>query len=105
MKVSDVADLTSATKNSISFFSNVNYLEQLKKTKTSCLFTNEKYLNLIPKKITQVICKNPEIEFIKAANVFYPDNYYSKVSNKKLSSKEINKKFKTLKHLKLIMLK
>jgi len=94
----DVADLALATKNTISFFSNVNYLNQLKKTKASCVFTKEKYLNLIPKKITAVICKNPEIEFIKVANFFYPDSYYSKVSNKKLSLKKIDKKFKTLKH-------
>ena len=98
IKIIDVADLSLATKNTISFFSNVNYLEQLKKTKASCIFTKEKYLNLIPKKITAVICKNPEIEFIKVANFFYPDSYYSKVSNKKLSLKEIDKKFKSLKY-------
>ena len=98
IKIIDVADLALATKNTISFFSNINYLEQLKKTKTSCVFTKEKYLNLIPKKITAIICKNPEIEFIKVANFFYPDSYYSKVSNKKLSLKEIDKKFKSLKY-------
>jgi len=98
IKIIDVADLSLATKNTISFFSNVNYLEQLKKTKASCIFTKEKYLNLIPKKITAIICKNPEIEFIKVANFFYPDSYYSKVSNKKLSLKEIDKKFKSLKY-------
>mgnify|MGYP000577549894 CR=1 FL=1 len=52
IKIINVADLALATKNTISFFSNVNYLEQLKKTKASCVFTKEKYLNLIPKKIT-----------------------------------------------------
>jgi UDP-3-O-[3-hydroxymyristoyl] glucosamine N-acyltransferase len=98
IKIIDVADLALATKNAISFFSNINYLEQLKKTKASCIFTKEKYLNLIPKKITAIICKNPEIEFIKVANFFYPDSYYSKVSNKKLSLKEIDKKFKSLKY-------
>ena len=98
IKIINVADLTLATKNMISFFSNVKYLEQLKKTKASCVFTKEKNLNLIPKKITAVICKNPEIEFIKVANFFYPDSYYSKVSNKKLSLKEIDKKFKSLKY-------
>ena len=98
IKIINVADLTLATKNTISFFSNVKYLEQLKKTKASCVFTKEKYLNLIPKKITAVICKNPEIEFIKVANFFYPDSYYSKVSNRKLSLKKIDKKFKTLKY-------
>ena len=98
IKIINVADLTLATKNTISFFSNVKYLEQLKKTKASCVFTKEKNLNLIPKKIIAVICKNPEIEFIKVANFFYPDSYYSKVSNKKLSLKEIDKKFKTLKY-------
>ena len=98
MKVSDVADLTSATKNSISFFSNVNYLDQLQKTKASCIFTKEKYFNIIPKKIIPIICKSPEIEFAKVANFFYPDSYYTKVSNKKLSLKEISKKFKSLKY-------
>ena len=44
IKIINVADLALATKNTISFFSNVNYLEQLKKTKASCVFTKEKYL-------------------------------------------------------------
>ena len=98
IKIFDVADLTLATKNMVSFFSNVNYLEQLAKTRASCIFTKKKYLYLIPKKIIAIVCKNPEIEFAKAANFFYPDSYYSKVSNKKLSLKEIDKKFKTLKY-------
>jgi UDP-3-O-[3-hydroxymyristoyl] glucosamine N-acyltransferase len=98
IKIFDVAGLLLGVKNTISFFSNVNYLEELKKTKTSAIFTKEKYTKLIPKNIIKIICKNPEIEFIKAANFFYPDNYYSKVSNKKINLKDINKKFKTLKY-------
>ena len=97
IKISNIAELVLATKNTISFFSNINYVEQLKKTKASAIFTKEKYQSLVPKNITTILCKNPEIEFIKAANFFYPNSYYSKVSNKKLSLKEINKKFKTLK--------
>ena len=96
-KILDVADLFLAKKNTISFFSNINYLKQLQKTKASVIFTSEKYQSLIPKNIITIVCKNPEIEFIKAANFFYPDSYYSKVSNKKLNLKEIDKKFKTLK--------
>ena len=97
IKILDVADLVFAKKNTISFFSNINYLKQLQKTKASAIFTYEKYQSLIPNNITAIVCKNPEIEFIKAANFFYPDSYYSKVSNKKLNLKEIDKKFKTLK--------
>jgi len=96
--ISDIGDLVLAKKNTISFFSNIKYQDQLKKTEASAIFTKEKYLKLVPKNITTVICKNPEINFIKAANFFYPDSYFSTVSNKKLNLKEINKKFKTLKY-------
>ena len=97
-KITDVADLLSANKNTISFFSNISYLAELKKTKSSAIFTKEKYRKLIPKNIIKIICKDPEIEFIKVANFFYPDSYYSKVSNNNLNLKEINNKFKTLKY-------
>jgi UDP-3-O-[3-hydroxymyristoyl] glucosamine N-acyltransferase len=96
--ISDIADLVLAKNNTISFFSNIKYQGQLKETKASAIFTKEKYLKVIPKNITAIICKNPEIEFIKAANFFYPDSYFSIVSNKKLNLKEIDKKFKTLKY-------
>jgi len=98
IKILDVADLLLGKKNTISFFSNINYLKELKKSKSSAVFTKEKYSNLIPKNIIKIICKNPEIEFIKTANFFYTDSYYSKVSNNKFNLKDINKKFKTLKH-------
>jgi UDP-3-O-[3-hydroxymyristoyl] glucosamine N-acyltransferase len=98
IKIEDISDLFSAKKNTISFFSNINYQDQLKKTQASAIFTKEKYQNLIPKNIIAIRCKNPEIEFVKAANFFYPDSYFTRVSNKKLNSKEIQKKFKTLKH-------
>ena len=98
IKVVDVGDLFLSKKNMISFFSNISYQDQLKKTKASVIFTKEKYRSLIPKNIITILCKNPEIDFIKATNFFYPDSYYSKVSNKNLNLKEINKKFKTLKY-------
>ena len=97
IEIADVADLADAKKNTLSFFSNINYQEQILKTRASAIFTKEKYRHLIPKSIITIVCKNPELEFIKAANFFYPDSYFSKVSNKKLNLKEIEKKFKTLK--------
>ena len=94
-KITNIADLVSAKTTTISFFSNIKYQDQLQKSKASAILTTEKYKNLIPKKIVAIVCKNPEIEFIKVANFFYPDSYFSKVSNKNLNSREIKKKFKT----------
>ena len=98
IKITEIADLASAKKNSISFFSNIKYQDELIKTNASAIFTKRKYQALIPKKIVSVICKDPEIIFIKTANFFYPDSYFSKVSNNNLNSKDIVKKFKTLKY-------
>lgn len=98
IKITEIADLINAKKNSISFFSNIKYQDHLKKTKASAIFTKKKYRALIPKKIVAIICKDPEIAFIKTANFFYPDSYFSKVSNNSLNLKDISKNFKTLKH-------
>lgn len=98
LKITNIADLVSAKTKTISFFSNIKYQDQLLKSKASAILTTEKYKNLIPKNIVAIVCENPEIEFIKVANFFYPDSYFSKVSNKNLNLREIKKKFKTLKH-------
>ena len=49
INISDIGELISAKKNTVSFFSNINYQDQLKKTNASVLFTKEIYKYLIPK--------------------------------------------------------
>ena len=96
--ITGINDLISAKKKNITFFSNITYQNLLKKTNASVILTKQSFQKLVPKKITTILCKNPELEFIKIANFFYPDSYYSKISNEFIPLNKINKKFKNLKY-------
>jgi len=96
LKISGLKSLLEAKKNEVTFFSNTKYLEHLRKTKASAVFIQKKFTKYVPKKCIIIISNYPEIDFIKTANIFYPNSYYNKILNKNLSSKEIEEKYKNL---------
>jgi len=95
-KISALKSLTEAKKNELTFFSNTKYLDDLKKTNASAIFIKKKFTKYVPKKCLLIISDHPEIDFIKAANIIYPNSYYNKISNLSLSAKEIEKKYSSL---------
>ena len=88
--------LNDARKNEVTFFSNVKYLKDLKKTKASAIFIQKKFSKYVPKKCLVIISRYPEIDFAKTANIFYPDSYFSKILNKNILEKEIEEKYPSL---------
>ena len=96
IEINNAADLSLAKKNHISFFSNMRYLEFLKTTQASAIFIKKKHLSNAPKNIIKIVSENPEIEFFKILNFFYPESYYSKYLSKPLSLKLLKKKYKKL---------
>lgn len=95
-KISGLKSIKEAKKKDITFFSNPKYLEDLKKTKATAIFIQKKFIQHVPKSCMIVISTNPEIDFIKTANIFYPNSYYNKILNQDISEKEIKKKYKNL---------
>ena len=98
----DIKEINTASKNDITFFHSIKYLDALKKTKSRFIITNKKYLSLIPKKIYTIEVLNVLLTVSKVTSLFYPkaldDNFDEEVSYID------KKKFKKLKIGKNILL-
>ena len=97
ISIYSIGDLCNSKTNYLTFFSNINYLSLLQKTKASVVIVKKEHVKYVPKNITPIISKYPDIDFIRMAYIFYPDSYYSKISYDNYNLLEIKKKFKTLK--------
>ena len=97
ININGISELSKAKKHQITFFSNIKYLDKLKKSKASAIFISDKYKKHVPKKIIVLKSAQPEIDFIKVANIFFPDSYFSKISYLHLTEKQIIKKYPSLK--------
>jgi UDP-3-O-[3-hydroxymyristoyl] glucosamine N-acyltransferase len=97
INIETVTDISRAKKNSITFFSNIKYLELLKKTKASAIIISKKYKKYLSSQIVPIFSETPIIDFAKILCFFYPNNYFSKISFSNLSIVDIKKKYKNLK--------
>jgi UDP-3-O-[3-hydroxymyristoyl] glucosamine N-acyltransferase len=95
--IQDVRDLLSSKKSHLTFCSNPNYVNFLKKTKASAVLVLDKFKNHVPKKTIAIVSKYPELDFVKISNLLYPDSYFSKISYKNLDLKIIKAKYKNIK--------
>jgi UDP-3-O-[3-hydroxymyristoyl] glucosamine N-acyltransferase len=93
----NVSDLSSSKINYLTFCSNFKYIDILKKTKASAVFVLDKFKKFVPQKTVPLISENPDLDFAKVLNLFYPDSYYSKINYSNLDVEKIIKKYKTLK--------
>ena len=96
IKIEYVGDLVSKKKNFITFFSNIKYLNCLKKTKASAVVISKKYFKYVPKKTIAILSERPQIDFAKILNFFFPNSYFSKISYSNLNTEIIKKKYKNL---------
>tara|TARA_B100001057_G_scaffold489542_1_gene576012 strand:- start:1530 stop:2510 length:981 start_codon:yes stop_codon:yes gene_type:complete len=91
-KIFDVKDLTSASKNDLTFFHSKKYSELAISTKASYCLTQENLAKFLPKLCKKIIVKNVLVNIAKITKEFYPD---SVTDNFDLTAKDINKtKFK-----------
>jgi UDP-3-O-[3-hydroxymyristoyl] glucosamine N-acyltransferase len=72
-KVNDIKTLESASKNDITFFHSTKYLETVKKTKSKLVITNQKFINILPNKITTIPVSDVLLSVAKITSLFYPD--------------------------------
>ena len=72
--VYDISTLIDAKKNQITFFDNLKYLSDLKRTNASYCFIEKKNISYIKDlQIIPVISTKPLLDFILIAKVFYPE--------------------------------
>ena len=75
-KVYDVNNIKDANSDEITFFNNLNYLDEVKSSKASFCIVSEKYKKYLNKRTIAVISNNPLIDFYKVVLLFYPDSSF-----------------------------
>lgn len=83
--VKDVSPLSSACRNSISFFSNKKYLNVFEKSDAGTFIVEKRYAK--NKKKNYIFSNNPHFSFAKIARKFYPDSIYTDFFLKKEDNK------------------
>ena len=73
-KISDIKDLSTATKDNITFFHSKKYEKVSSKTKAFFCITTENLKNYLPSHCKKIIVPNVLIATAKITKVFYPDS-------------------------------
>ncbi len=73
-KVHDIKDLSSSTKNDITFFHSKKYENQALNTKASFCITTENLHSYLPKSCNKIFVKNVLLATAKITKIFYPDS-------------------------------
>ena len=68
----DLSSLDNSNNNHITFFDNILYLNQLKKTKAGACFLKKEFLKYCPRNTLPIIVNNPYHCFAVVTNSFYP---------------------------------
>lgn len=72
-KVNNVSTLKNAQFNELSFFGNMKYLGDLKKTNAGIVIMEEKYLEYLPAGATALLCHNVMAAYGRAVALLFPD--------------------------------
>lgn len=73
----DVATLTSASGNQVSFIDNKQYLLEFRGTRAGAVFLTKELVVQSPENTVDLISDDPYLAYAKAATAFYPDIYAS----------------------------
>ena len=95
-KISDIKDLSGATKNDITFFHSKKYEEVALKTKASFCITTENLKAYLPNSCNKIIVDNVLVVTAKITEIFYPDSVNDDfdISVKEISKTSFKKKVK-----------
>ena len=73
-QIYDIKDLTSSTKNDITFFHSKKYKDAAKKTKASFCLTTEVLKTELPNTCLPLVVKNVLVSTSKVTSIFYPES-------------------------------
>ena len=87
-KILDVNNLKDAKNSEVTFLNSANYINDAKNSKALACFVSKKYSKYLKKEIIPLITEQPEIDFYKIVNFFYPkssiDNEFVNCIKKKI---------------------
>ena len=72
-----ISSVSSADYDDLSFFSNVKYIDDLKKTKSKACLINEEYIKYLPNKCKPIITDKPYFVFALLSNLFFKNDISS----------------------------
>jgi UDP-3-O-[3-hydroxymyristoyl] glucosamine N-acyltransferase len=75
--VKDAAPLARATKDEISFFSNIKYKEDLKNTSAGVIILEEENLPLAPENSIKILSSTPYLLYAKIVARLYPNEKFN----------------------------
>ena len=75
-KIYGVNNIKDANSDEVTFFNNLNYLDEVKSCKASVCIVSEKFKKYLNKKTIPVISKNPLVDFYKIVLLFYPESSF-----------------------------
>ena len=75
-KIYGVNNIKDARADEVTFFNNLNYLDEIKNSKASVCIVSEKFKDYLNKKTLPIISKNPLIDFYKVVLLFYPESSF-----------------------------
>ena len=101
-KIDNILDLDKASKNDISFFSSLKYLDLLSKSKVKYVITTEKYDKIAKKYCKTIIVKNVLKSVALVTKLFYPDSLDDAIDFSLKEPKKIN--FKKIKFGKNVLI-
>ena len=100
--------ISNSSENDLSFFSNIKYLNDLKKIKAKACLIDEKYINYLPNNCYPIIVKDPYLALAFVSNLFNDEVIKSNgiiSKNTTIDSKvKLKKRFKLIHLLRFIMI-
>ena len=74
---SSLKTISNSSNNDLTFFSNIRYLNDLKKVKAKACLIEEKFINYLPKNCYPIIVKDPYLALALISNLFDNENFKS----------------------------
>ncbi len=94
VNIVNISDLTSSSRNDITFFHSKKYREIVKKTKASFCITTQNLKNDLPKSCTPLVVNNVLVSTARVTEKFYPNSINDFFDNTCLSIRETELKDK-----------
>ena len=90
-KILDVNNIKDANNSEITFFNSSSYINYAKNSKALACFVSKKFTKYLKKEIIPLISEQPEIDFYKIVNFFYPN---SSKDNERINNTNLKNKIK-----------
>ena len=102
IKIDNISDLTNSSKNDISFFNSLKYLDLLKKSKAKYIITSQKYNKIVSRYCTTLVVDHVLKSVALISKFFYPNSLDDSVDL--TVSYPLQKKFKKVKFGKNVLI-